>query len=394
MLRRVDQVLADQGPGAAVDVVISALDQAGEYRALLDALLLRARLDLGLPLIAAGSLADLPEPARTRFEERYIEAIRRVGERCLIAGDIPAAWTYLRTIGEEEPVARAIREYQPDDDDERAGAVVEVAFNHGVEPVRGFELLLERYGTCTAISAFEQAAPRDDQARLACVERLIERVHRDLVASLRADLASRGQAAPPDGAQVAELLAGREWLFADDSYHIDVSHLAAVVRFAVVVKRPQALALAVDLADYGRRLSPRLRYESPPPFQDTYSDHYAYLAALLGRDVDGAVVRFQAKLSDLEPGSDEAVFSAQTLVNLLVRVGRVGDAVEVAAAYLAGLPESALFCPNLAQLCEQAGMLPRLLEVARGRGDLVGYTAARLALGRGDSSARLSDPAV
>ncbi len=376
-----DRALELEGPLAAVGLVIDQLEQAGEHRALLDALLLKARLELALPLIPSGTFHDLHEPERSRFEDRYVQAIHRVGERCLELGDIPTGWTYLRTIGEDERVGRAIREYQPDDDDERAGAIIEVAFHHGVEPARGFELLLERFGTCSAISAFEQAAPRDDAVRAACVERLIERVHRDLVASLRADLASRGQVEPPAGASVAELIAGRDWLFSDDSYHIDVSHLAAVVRFSVIVKRAQTLALAVDLTEYGRRLSPRLKYESPPPFQDTYGDHHAYLGALIGRDVEGAVHRFKAKLAELDPGEDEAIFSAQTLVNLLSRVGRGSEAVEVAVANLAGLPETALFCPNLAQLCEQAAMLDRLGEVARARGDLVSYATARLAMG-------------
>lgn len=394
ILERIDHLLEAEGPSAVVGLVIDQLDAAGEHRALLDALLLKARLDLGLPLIPAGTFTDLAEPERSRFEDRYVQAIHRVGERCLDLGDIPTGWTYLRTIGEDERVARAIREYQPGDDDERAGAVIEVAFHHGVEPVRGFEMMLERYGTCSSISAFEQSAPHDDAARAACVERLIDRVHRDLVASLRADLASRGQVAGASGASVAELVAGRDWLFAEDSYHIDVSHLAAVVRFSVIVKRPEALAQAVDLTEYGRRLSPRLKYESPPPFQDTYADHHAYLGALIGRNVDGAVQRFEAKLAELEPGGDEAVFSAQTLVNLLTRVGRHQQAVEVAIAHLAELPETALFCPNLAQLCERAGMLSRLEEVARARGDLIHYATARLALGSGNSKADDSHPAV
>ena len=106
---------ATGGPRAALERLADDLDAAGEYRALLDALLLKARHELGLPLIAPGSLADIPEPARTQYEERYVEAIRLVGSKFLAAGDIPTAWAYFRAIGENEPVARAIDDYRPDE---------------------------------------------------------------------------------------------------------------------------------------------------------------------------------------------------------------------------------------------------------------------------------------
>src|SRR5262249_6950728 len=153
------------------------------------------------------------------------------------------------------------------ENDERLGAVIEIAFNHGVNPRRGFEMILAHYGTCPAISAFEQLAPHDTAARAACAEQLIRRLHEDLVGNLRSDIANRGQLVPPAGAPIAELIRGREWLFSDDAYHIDVSHLAAVVRFSTVVTDPESIALAVDLTEYGRRLSPRLLFEGAPPFE-------------------------------------------------------------------------------------------------------------------------------
>jgi hypothetical protein len=69
---------------------------------------------------------------------------------------------------------------------------------------------------------------------------------------------------------------------------------------------------------------------------------------------------------------------AQTLVNLLVRVGRAGAAIDVAAAHLAEIPDSALTCPSVAQLCRSAGEPDRLARIARDHDDLVNFTAARL----------------
>ncbi len=377
--------LRERGPRAALDRLAADLEAAGDYRALLDAMLLRARLELGLPLIAPGSLADVPEPARAQYEERYVEAIRLVGSKHLAAGDIPTAWAYYRVIGENEPIARAIGEYRPDadgGDSERLGAVIEVALNHGVHPRRGFELILENYGTCSAISAFEGLPAHDEAVRAACAERLIRHLHRDVAANLRADIAGRGQLLPPEGATIAELVAGRDWLFAEDSYHIDISHLASVVRMSVLVAAPEVIALAVDLTEYGRRLSPRLQFEGVPPFERIFDDHGIYLKALLGRDVDAAIAHFRAKLGPprREVESPDASVPAQTLVNLLVRLGRLDAAIEVSSQYLSGLPDAALFCPTLAQLCQRAGEPRRLADLARDRRDLVNYTAALLLL--------------
>ncbi len=385
-LLAIETALREGGPAAAIDRLVADLDASGDYRALLDALLLKARHELGLSPITPASTSEIPEPLRSRYEERYVEAIRLVGSKHLAMGDIPTAWAYFRVIGETQPVALAIDEFRPDDDDpDRLGAVIEVAFNHGVHPRRGFELILEHYGTCSAITAFEGIPPHDESVRVACAERLIDRLHRDLCANVRADIASRGQPAPPEGSSLAEMIAGRDWLFAEDAYHIDVSHLASVVRMSVMAKDRLAIAKAADLAEYGRRLSPRLQYEGHPPFDRTYDDHWLYLHALLGEHIEEALALFRSRLG--EPGNigedgDSAVptLAAQVLVNLLARVGRLDEAIEVSSEYLAGLPDASLFCPTVAQLCQRARNPARLAEIARHRGDPVQYAIALLAM--------------
>ncbi len=385
-LLAIETALREGGPAAAIDRLVADLDASGDYRALLDALLLKARHELGLSPIAPASTSEIPEPLRSQYEERYVEAIRLVGSKHLAMGDIPTAWAYFRVIGETQPVALAIDEFRPDDDDpDRLGAVIEVAFNHGVHPRRGFELILEHYGTCSAITAFEGIPPHDELVRVACAERLIDRLHRDLSANVRADIVNRGQPAPTEGSSLAEMIAGRDWLFAEDAYHIDVSHLASVVRMSVMARDHLAIAKAADLAEYGRRLSPRLQYEGNPPFDRTYDDHRLYLHALLGEHIEEALALFRSRLG--EPGTlgedgDSAVatMAAQVLVNLLARLGRLDEAIEVSSEYLAGLADVSLFCPTVAQLCQRARNPARLAEIARHRGDPVQYAIALLAM--------------
>jgi len=377
--------LDESGPAAAIDLLVQSLDARGEYRAMLDALLLKARFELGLPLVQVGGFSEIPEALREKYEEKYVAAIREVGGKLLATGDIAGAFPYYRAIGETSPVTKAIDDYQPANDD-RLTQVVEVAFNQGAHPRKGFELILNHYGTCSAITAFEHL-PRDESIRTACADLLVKQLHEHLTASLRAEIAQRGQPLPAEGAPIPALLEGKDWLFQDDAYHIDVSHLSSTVRIAPLTDDPKTLALAAELTDYGRKLSGRHRYEGDPPFEDVYEDHRIYLRALLGHDQDAAIAHFQAKLDptdrEVDPGDTVA---AQVLVGLLSRIGRLDDAITVAKDRLAGIPESALFCPGVSQLCQRAGKPQRLAEIARDQADLVSYTAALLQMGRVGSS--------
>src|SRR5580658_10436608 len=55
------------------------------------------------------------------------------------------------------------------------------------------------------------------------------------------------QGKPPTESTIAGLVADRDWLFANDNYHVDTTHLSSVVRFAQLVEDPEVLRLAVDL---------------------------------------------------------------------------------------------------------------------------------------------------
>jgi hypothetical protein len=377
VITTLEQTLRSSGARAAIDQLIDHLDRAGEYRSLLDALLLKARHELGLPLFHFGSLSSLPEPARTQFEEQYVQAIRLVGSRFLDKGEIPTAWAYFRAIAEPAPVATALEQYLPDEDAEKLGQVIDVAFNQGANPRRGFELILDHYGTCSAITALEQVPPGDPAVQVACVERLIRHLHDQLAANLRADIRQHGEVVD-ETASITRLMEGRDWLFADEAYHTDISHLSATVRYSILVPDPAVLALAAELADYGRRLSPRLQFEGAPPFERTFDDHLIYLQALLGREQDAAIAHFQHKLGTNLHSDAEASLPAQVLVNLLARIGRPDLALDLACARLDHLPDAALACPGIAELCQRAGRPDRLESIARQQANLVNFLAARL----------------
>ena len=365
-----DRAMAAGGPSTALDQLMARARAERRPRPLLDALLLKARHDLGLPTIAGGPLADLPEPGRTRYEERYVEALREVGGILLADGEIAAAWPYYRAIGEPEAVARAIDEYTMD---HRLDQVVEVAFNQGANPRRGFALILENYGACAAISAYS-GLPDDNAVRVEAVDRLVRALHAQLIANLRAEL-GRSDVESAE-TTIDGLLAAVPGLMDDDAYHIDVSHLSAVVRLSPLLVDPAAIRLALELTDYGRALGPLHRSDDDPPFADTYADHAQYLRALVGEDVEAALAHLRLAVAD----ADGDTIPAQVLVKLLDRLGRADEAIEVADAHLAEVPEGSLGCPGLSTLCRASGRPGRLAESCRRRGDAVGYAAARLAV--------------
>jgi hypothetical protein len=108
-----DQTLGVAGPEAAMEQLIPHLDQRGQFRVLLDALLLKARHELGLPLIQVGSLADLPESDRARFEEHYVEAIRSASGSSMPATSPAPGPTSARSMSPSRSLASSMPTRRP-----------------------------------------------------------------------------------------------------------------------------------------------------------------------------------------------------------------------------------------------------------------------------------------
>ncbi|MCH8948439.1 MAG: hypothetical protein IH789_12590, partial [Acidobacteria bacterium] len=83
-----------------------------DFHRLFDALLLKKKFEMGLPLTQPTSFDDVPEDKQQEFEENYVVAARRIGESFLDAGKIPQAWVYLRTISEPQKVTQAIEDLE------------------------------------------------------------------------------------------------------------------------------------------------------------------------------------------------------------------------------------------------------------------------------------------
>ena len=349
---------------------------------LFEVMTFEARRRLGVP-IQQGDRAntDVPEEKREALQAAFRDCCRDVAGRFVAAGDLVTAWAYFRAAGLKDDMARALEAYEPDRElveqgqTEELDAVIEIAFQQGVHPVRGYELILENHGTCDGITHFERRFPFDLDVRRACASRLTRQLHGEVRAQLVRAIEAKEGSAPAEGTTLTEMVKGREWLF-ERGYHVDDSHLQAVIRIGATLREPAEAELAIELCDYGAQLpSPE---NEPPPFVDFYNGYRRFLAALIGIDVDSAVEFFTAEAREAGPGRDGNFFAAQILVHLLERVGRYGEAVERYLEFLSQLENPPTIAPPLIRLCELAGEVERLKAFARERNDLLLLCAARV----------------
>jgi len=361
--------LEQQGLEAVWKQLAAQLLAEQEYSQLYELRKMQVRHKLGLPVLTNLSVDDLEEPLATQVVESYLEACREVGELYLKDGKLPEAWQYLRMSGNRQPVADALEKGEPDE--EQMEAWIGIAVQERVHPRRGFEWVLKHYGTCNAVTMFEgetqqlTAAKRGETAEV-----LVGHLHKELYENLAGEV-QREEGSAPQEKTIRELVADRDWLFSDNAYHIDTSHLSMVVRFARWVTNPHYLKLALDMTEYGRRLSSQYQYESEEPFKELYLGHAKFFAAQIGQDVD-ANVAFFAEKAKLDPGMNGS-FPAEVYLCLLARLGRDKEAL---ACYTELLPPGSRtlgMVPSLEELTERSRVYGPLRNFYAEHGDRVGY---------------------
>lgn len=373
----IDEALQDGDAGAAFEQLAERFRREKEYRSLLDVRLMQARFELGLPLVSTSRIGDMPKARQEAYQNAYVRAAREVGELMLADGDIPQAWPYFRAIGDTRPIVHALDTFDvprpaTPESHEALGATIQIAFQEGLHPRKGFELILKHYGLCRAITMFgsyPEREGRDESLRL-----LVRSLHQQLVDNLK-DAIADVEGARPESDSVPLLIERRDWLFANNAQHTDSSHIGPVLKFSAELDDTDTLRLAIELADYASHLGPLFQYADDPPFEHAYTDHGVYLRALAGEDVDRAVRHFEAKAADSDPDRDGSR-PAEVLVQLLIRLSRYDDAIKAFQRYLGDVAPEDLSCPSLLQLCQMAGDFEQLKEVAKQQREPLSYLAA------------------
>ena len=392
---RLEAACAAGGAAAMCDELAASLASRGRWHALFDLRLAEARLAAGLP--ASGSLDGLDEEVRTRLDAASLAACREVGWPLLEAGEVAAAWMYLRAaVSPEEMAARleplakravaAAAGAEGSDDEEAARLVQEivgVALWEGADPALGIGLVLDTQGTCNAITAYEQAVSRLPAVRQEpAARRLVAHLHAEVVRSLAADLADRGldtASALAGPRPLVALLEAAGGLVGDPSIHVDTSHLQSVLRIARVSSDPATLEQAWELATYGCRLPEEVTYPGEPPFENVAEASRLFYAAQIGRDVAEAIGFFRQAAATADPDLAGSL-PHDTLVLLLARLGRPAEALQAAIDRPrdAGQPstlQAAGLMPSLVDLAQASGGWKILLDACRRHGDEVTFAA-------------------
>jgi hypothetical protein len=371
--RELEAVRQAGGTEAVLQRLAEHLRAQQKYPELFEARKLQVRLRLGLSLWSRAGDDSLDDETGRRLEDGLLAACREVGLLLLDAGRIHEGWMYLRPVGDKPLVAGKLAEIPVSD--ENRDELISIAFFEGVDVARGFQWILQYYGTCQAITTLESTAPQLAKADLRqAAARLVRHLHTQLLHSLRAEITQREGAAPPGGG-IESLIAGRDELFGEQSYHIDTSHLASTVRTARVVTDEETLALAVDLAEYGRRLDASFQFPGEEPFVDFYPSHRLLFRASLGRDTEQALAYFRHKAQRVDAAQDGAL-AVEVYVELLARLGKYQEAIEAAIEWMPPNATWSGFAPTLLELAQRAGRFDRLRDHCRSRGDLLGFTAA------------------
>ncbi len=300
---------------------------AGAWRELFECRLLEARRNVGVP-VDCTSILTAPKDKQGQLEQAYHAACVEAGDGLLAEGLFREAWRYLKAIGDDQRMRSALAGQTISDDntEEQNDELIELALHEGVYPELGFRWLLERFGTCNAVTTLDGMGPylSPDDVR-PCVEVLLEWITDELTENVRAHV-ERHEGSPPAEKTLPALMEGREWLFAQEGAHVDASHLAAAVRWARVLQEPDQLRRARDLAAYGTRLYESLQYPEAPPFEATYPAHLLYFQAQLGHCSDEAATYFRTQ-AEQHRGEPIGGACAEAYLQLLARLGRGAEAL-------------------------------------------------------------------
>ncbi|MDB5342536.1 MAG: hypothetical protein JWP89_913 [Schlesneria sp.] len=363
------------GATAVFSKLSDLLREQKDYHKLFDALCARKKFELGAPLHRPTSFDDIPAGKRDEFEVAYMSAAREVGQLLLADKKLGQAWIYFHAIRETQPVRDVIDAAPlPRETSDESEELIDLAFYKLAHPVKGMQIMLRTHGTCSTITSLDQQFQNlSPEQRSQCAAILVKSLHGDLLQSIQHEVKQRMPFAPPAGT-LRELIAGREWLFADNNYHIDVSHLHSTVRFArsLVAGSPE-LKLALDLTEYASQLSPQFQYAGEAPFTEFYPAHSQFFKFLLDENRDTALAYFQQQL-DREPEAQDKALIAYVLVDLLARTEQLDKALPLAEQYLVSVDPD--FAAAFAELCQQAGRFDVLLKSAQDRSDLVTFASA------------------
>ena len=385
---QLETLAAESGVEAALDYLADHFRESGDFFQLFEALKMKVRHQAGLPILYAAQPDDMPEATQRALEDGLLEACREVGTGLVQSGKLREGWMYIQPLADRELSKKLVREFPVADD--VLDDLIDITIAGGADPEYGYGLLLERYGTCNAITAYDTQVSQLDigtQRQLAVL--LVQHLYSELTGNVRRHLKQaaeeKGESDPTaelTDMGLSELIADRRWVFANGGHHIDTTHLASTVRIGRIVDDQASLQMLLELTEYGNQLSPDFHYAGSAPFEKTYPDHLQYYSGLLDKNLERATRHLEQKAKSAASDHDRYM-AYHVLVDFLSRTGQSQQAIKVATEQLLGTPDEDSFqqpmaVPEVFGLAKNEADFDQLREFYRQRDDALGFTIGLL----------------
>ena len=179
-----------QNPSEMLDQMIEFFRQAEKPMELFEALKMRTRNRIGLPLVSSDEEPSHPEEIEKQLEAGLLEACREAGKMLIQQGKIGEGWMYLRPTGDMALARELIADVEIGDDN--YDEMIQVLLHEGIDVGRGYQAVLDHQGTCNSITLYEQALTgRSKTDRRAAAARLLNHLYDELVSMVRGDISRR-----------------------------------------------------------------------------------------------------------------------------------------------------------------------------------------------------------
>lgn len=365
-------------PAEMIDAMVNYFRSQQKAPELFEALKMRVRYRLGLPLVVSDNEPSRSEEIEQQLESGLLDACKESGLMLIQQGRIGEGWMYLRPTGDIDAARQALAEVEITDDN--YDTMIQILLNEGVDVARGYKAVLDHQGTCSSITLYEQALVQRSKAdRMAAAACLLDHFYDELVTTVRGDISRRERPAGKDES-LLQMIENRKWLLDEGAYHLDTTHLSATVKIATLLEEPEQIQKAWELCQYGRRLSHQYQYPGEEPFLDFYPAHLTFFSILRGENVDAGLKMFQRKAQTLDPAK-HGTGAIETYVDLLTRVGRHADAIQAAVDLVPDTVPPQRIIPLLLEISGRATAAGTdaskpILDYCRKHNELLGYAAA------------------
>ena len=113
---RLQELVASDTPEQALDELVRYLKENGRYHELFEALKMKLRSRLGLPVAQSGPEGPMEEGLELQLERGLIDACREVAQLFFRDGQIREGWMYMRPVGDRAAAAEALAGVEANDE--------------------------------------------------------------------------------------------------------------------------------------------------------------------------------------------------------------------------------------------------------------------------------------